>query len=508
MQLGLNADPSSNASRVYFAARCSAAEVRKLQRRHKAGELVRVHKGVYVEAGDTAELELRVRKNWQAIAGTVAPGAVVSHISAMTGGLLGNNSVVLSHPTLGKKKVALPGLSLVMVTGPGPLPGDFPIGNTGLHWASRARWLLENLGKQAPRRAGREAVEERLVSILNASGEHALNEIRDQAAALAAPLSADKSIEVLRVLIGALLGTHARGELRTRAGKLVAQGTPVDSERMQRFEVLAAALRATALPLIQNRCASGVPRHHFAFLESYFSNYVEGTKFDIEQARDIVMNNRVVPTRPEDSHDILRVFRLATTSPYKDSPPVAGEGFLAGLQAWHAEMLRMRPEANPGKTKEVVNFAGTTEFVLPENVRGTLVEGSRLALSVPEGLARAIYYAFLVSEIHPFDDGNGRLSRLVMNAELSRVGLNRIIIPTLYHSQYVDCARALTRSNEPTGFIKALANMAVWCSEFAYGELDGLIAAIRKTNALEESAAQYRLLRANGEANLSSSAPA
>ncbi len=53
---------------------------------------------------------------------------------------------------------------------------------------------------------------------------------------------------------------------------------------------------------------------------------------------------------------------------------------------------------------------------------------------MPEGLARAVYYAFLVSEIHPFNDENGRLSRLVMNAEMSRVGLNRIIIPTLYHS--------------------------------------------------------------------------
>ncbi|GAP36207.1 fic family protein [Piscinibacter sakaiensis] len=153
----------------------------------------------------------------------------------------------------------------------------------------------------------------------------------------------------------------------------------------------------------------------------------------------------------------------------------------------------MRPGASPGQT-------GTTEFVLPEMVRGTLDEGSRLALSVPEGLARAIYYAFLVSEVHPFSDGNGRLSRLVMNAELSRVGLNRIIIPTLYHLQYVDCARALTRGNEPTGFIKALAGMAVWCSEFAYDELDGLIAAIRRTHALEESPVRYRLLRANGEA--------
>jgi Fic family protein len=113
-------------------------------------------------------------------------------------------------------------------------------------------------------------------------------------------------------------------------------------------------------------------------------------------------------------------------------------------------------------------------------------------------LARAVYYAFLVSEVHPFDDGNGRLSRLVMNAELSRTGLSRIIIPTLYHPQYVDCARALTRTNDPKGFVKSLAKMARWASQFDYSNLDELIATLRKTNALEESPATYKLLNADG----------
>ena len=221
-------------------------------------------------------------------------------------------------------------------------------------------------------------------------------------------------------------------------------------------------------------------------------------RFDIEQARDIVMNKTVAPNRPKDSHDILGVFRLGITSPYRDSPPVAGPEFLDGLETWHAEMLKMRPEANPGKPKLAVNYAGTSKFVEPAMVRGTLAEGSRLALSVPEGLARAIYYAFLVSEVHPFDDGNGRLSRLVMNAELTRTGLSRIIVPTLYHPQYVDCARALTRGNDPVGFVRSLAKMARWCSQFDYSNLDALIAALRATHALEESSAQYRLLNADG----------
>jgi hypothetical protein len=132
--------------------------------------------------------------------------------------------------------------------------------------------------------------------------------------------------------------------------------------------------------------------------------------------------------------------------------------------------------------------------VLPAFVRGTLQEGSKLALSVPEGLARAIYYAFLVSEAHPFDDGNGRLSRLTMNAELSRLGLCRIIIPTLFHPQYVDCQRALKRADEPEGFIKALTFAAQWCAGFGYADLPALIVDLKATHAFEESPVQYKLL--------------
>jgi hypothetical protein len=225
---------------------------------------------------------------------------------------------------------------------------------------------------------------------------------------------------------------------------------------------------------------------------------VEGTKFAIEEARDIVMHSTLMSSRPKDSHDILGVFRLAMNTPYRDSPPTSGSAFIEGLERWHVEMLRMRPEVNPGKIKMVDNFAGTTQFVGPAFVRGTLAEGSQLALTAPEGMARAIYYAFLVSEIHPFEDGNGRLSRLVMNSELTRVGLNRIIIPTLFHPQYVDCARLLTRSNEPEGFVSSLAKMANWSVQFDYSDLDGLIAALKKSNALEESPAQYKLLNVDG----------
>lgn len=80
-----------------------------------------------------------------------------------------------------------------------------------------------------------------------------------------------------------------------------------------------------------------------------------------------------------------------------------------------------------------------------------------------------------------------------MNAELSRLGLCRVIIPTLFHPPYVDCQRALTRANEPEGFIRAVAFAARWHSALDYSDLSRLVGTLRATNAFEESPTQHKL---------------
>jgi hypothetical protein len=162
--------------------------------------------------------------------------------------------------------------------------------------------------------------------------------------------------------------------------------------------------------------------------------------------------------------------------------------------------MEQRPEAYPGQFKLEPNRAGNTWFVEPQLVRGTLIEGSSLARSVPEGLPRAIYYAFLVSEVHPFADGNGRISRLLMNAELSRLGEARIIIPTLFQEEYVDCQRQLSRQNDPIGLIHVLALTQRWTAGFEYSDVDALIESVKRTNALERSRMQFRLTMPDGSA--------
>jgi hypothetical protein len=67
------------------------------------------------------------------------------------------------------------------------------LGDSGLYWSSRPRMLLENLGKSrgGKRTIGKTGVEEKLVEILNASGEDSLKRIHDDAHAIASQLKAD-----------------------------------------------------------------------------------------------------------------------------------------------------------------------------------------------------------------------------------------------------------------------------------------------------------------------------
>jgi Fic family protein len=43
----------------------------------------------------------------------------------------------------------------------------------------------------------------------------------------------------------------------------------------------------------------------------------------------------------------------------------------------------------------------------------------------------------LITECHPFDDGNGRVARLTSNAELSAAGQVRVLIPIIYRNNYL-----------------------------------------------------------------------
>ena len=463
----------------------SPAEVREVQRLVVAGDLKRIARGMATHLPEEQWPAL-LRRHKLRVAAANFPGGVVTHRSAFTGAVENDLTLAYSY----SRRLDLLGLSIFAFAGAGPTQGDTPIGKTALYWASQERMLLDNLSRNiSNRNVDVEQVEERLALICDTIGEEHLNQVRQKAEFLAPGLQRQSECKSLSAKIGAILGTR---ESKNLTSKPIAAA--VDHQRLERFDELIRALKSAVLPALPDPASAGESLTNFAFLESYFSNFIEGTEFDIYEAADIALNGKLASLRPKDSHDILGVFRQIVTPSWRLQSLLATPACIDQLIERHKDMMGARPEVEPGQIKTTLNRAGSTVFVAPRQVRATLTEAAARIDELEPGLARALYAMFVVSEVHPFNDGNGRLARLIMNAELSSAQQCRIIIPTLYRETYLDNLKVLTNSGDAAGFIKSMCHAQQWTSRFDYSDFNVLISAVRRTNALERSMNQFKLL--------------
>jgi Fic family protein len=118
--------------------------------------------------------------------------------------------------------------------------------------------------------------------------------------------------------------------------------------------------------------------------------------------------------------------------------------------------MEARTDRHPGMFKTKVNQAGSTVFVAPELVNGTLDRGFEFYRALEEPFQRAVFMMLMVSEVHPFADGNGRTARIMMNAELVAAGQERIIIPTAYRIDYLGALKAFSRNGLTAPLIRML----------------------------------------------------
>jgi Fic family protein len=72
---------------------------------------------------------------------------------------------------------------------------------------------------------------------------------------------------------------------------------------------------------------------------------------------------------------------------------------------------------------------------------------------------------FVVSEVHPFADGNGRIARLLMNAELTAAGEQRIIVPSALRDDYLSGLRAMTHNALAATYLNVLGSLQRFTAE-------------------------------------------
>jgi hypothetical protein len=471
---------------IVFAS-ADSTESKKISRWVKSGMLRKMLPRVYTSNFEDSD-ETIVRRNLYPILGGLYPDAVLSHRTALEAGPTASNEIFLTYPY--KRTVELPGITVRLLKGPGALGDDMPfLGN--LFMASRHRAFLENLqvsrgSASTSKVLPRTALEERLERICQSQGEEALNQLRDRARLTAQELGLATEFEKFNKIVGAILRTRPAGALESPEARARSHGVPYDARRLDLFNALFAELGKVDLPILRRESLSDDELQRLAFFEAYFSNYIEGTEFEIDEARKIVFENKIPERRPQDAHDIMGTYRIAVSRDEMRKLPSTPNAFLRILKARHHMIMEARPEKLPGEFKFESNRAGSTHFVAPEMVEGTLRKGFEMSQAVVAGMPRAIFIMFVVAEVHPFVDGNGRVARAMMNAELVSQRECRIMIPVVYRDDYLLALRALSRRSDPTPLIKALVRAQEFCAALPLDSYEHTHSVLSLCNAFKE----------------------
>jgi hypothetical protein len=417
------------------------------------------------------------------------PEAVISHRSALelrpteTG-----NFFLTSNYT--KKITDLKGVTLNVMEGNPALVSDVNLG--GIYASSEWRWILENM--QISRKKGGESksfpieyIEDKLEKIIIREGEEGINKFRDKAREIASQLNFNNEYEKLNRIISALLNTHNANVLSSDSAKARATGIPFDAKQVELFEILYDKLKDYYFPERTDKNTSEDSFRLFSFFEAYFSNYIEGTKFIIEDAKNIVDTGVAMPKRIKDSHDILGTFHIVSNSYEMSITPATSDDLIQILKRRHLTMMSARAEdVNAGEFKSQNNRAGNTEFVDFTLVKGTLKQGFKYYATLNDPMAKAIFMMFMVSEVHPFTDGNGRISRIMGNAELFKSGLSRIIVPTVYREDYIMSLKKFANRKEPDAFIRVMDKLQYFSNNIFGDNFDELNNYFKATDAYKE----------------------
>ena len=234
----------------------------------------------------------------------------------------------------------------------------------------------------------------------------------------------------------------------------------------------------------KNRTATSY--RNFAFFESYFSNYIEGTVFEIEEAKKIIETNKPLPARNDDSHDVLGTYQIVSNLKEMQITPTTPEEFLKIICFRHSILLSSRLDKNPGLFKDKNNFAGSTAFVDFNLVNGTLIQSFNNYNLLDHPFSKAAYIMFVISEVHPFLDGNGRIARIMMNAELVKAGQSKIIIPTVFREDYMGALKKLTKQGKCDTYIKMLQRAHEFSANLFDEQMDDMQDYLIRCNAFKD----------------------
>ncbi len=475
----------------------------EISRAVKAGKMRKLAPKIYTD-DLTSPAEDIVRRHRLEIIAHFYPGAVISHRSALEGKVSPAGNLHITMPGAAAPVRHLPGLEVRIWRGPAAQPEDIRTAfgeHEELFTASQPRALLENMqiararGEDEPKTLSAEELERWLDRQIRVFGSGWIEQMQGQASGLAERFGWAREAAELIALLGALKGEATGYRFSSDVARARAQGKPYDPERLIAFRNLQARLAVEQFKELPRPPSPEFDNR--AFWEAYFSNFIEGTKFTVEEARVIVYDAAAAKTlehkRPEDAHDVRETYRLIADPNISAEVPRNPAHLMEFIKRRHARMMASRPSIDPGVFKRRNNEFGSRIFVAPQLVEETLALGWPPSRDLRSATARALYVLFLIAEVHPFNDGNGRVSRLSMNAEVEAAGQARFVIPTSYRTDYLTVLEALTQRGDPEPFVRFGHKLVDLNSRMPFATFEQSHDYFRQTGALSETAAVLSL---------------
>lgn len=210
---------------------------------------------------------------------------------------------------------------------------------------------------------------------------------------------------------------------------------PEDAERPGRRQRTRTKPRAL-LDVLREERAAGTPGgiyHHVQVEFAYNSNHIEGSRLTHEQTRLIFETNTIGVTDAVRVDDILEAanhFRCVDTIIDVANRRLT-ERLIKGL---HAQLKQGTTDSRKGwfavgDYKRFPNEVGGRETAAPEEVADRMAELIERYEALPRRtLEDVVAFHAELEAIHPFQDGNGRVGRLVMFKECLRNGITPFII--------------------------------------------------------------------------------
>ncbi len=443
----------------------STAEISHLvSRAQKARVIRKIGPRLYTKNLSDPASVIVSRNMWQ-IVGLLFPESIISHRTAIEGGLAADGSCFLTGPYL--RHCKLPGLVIRQTPGPGPTQFDVKL-KQGNYLSSPVRRLLENLqdsrGRLGVAKAlGAERVSAKFEEHFHSKGPKAIDAIMKEASLIAATLGMEEEFARLT-------------EIKLRFDSLISSpdylnNLPFDHGRLNLFQELFEGLQKFCWSPSQVDYSLDEIQS-VNLLDAYLSNFMEGVEFTFGEAKKIILRKIEPINRLDDAKLLSRYFDLLTV----EYEPISHDffDFLDNLRSTHAVLMGSKEAISPGTFKIRNNQASRIVFVEPGKVLGTLYRGCQLYHRLDHPAARAVFMHFMLLEIHPFNDGNGRMARLIANRELAGHNWPRIILGTRFSPRYYDTLRRMSEGKDKkvNGYIEYMDDLFSAVGQIDFGDLN------------------------------------